>query len=356
MRKRILTLIFVFVLGFSVPLYSGQGAGAIAYITKEFGLDVIARAIASRVLSSIGNSVVSRIQNLGLEDGRRSPSFVQNWKKFLADAQNVGENQFRSQFNYVARNGILCSDLQGPLSLAFQANNVPAINIGQPEIYKELKQETLLPYQTKIRCTVPDLVRNDFRQDFERGGGWDTWSRLVEPQNNLAGALAMSMEELSKQRGSQKNARQNEVAAGSGFTGVQGPCRGNDKTLQCAFLGRVQTPGDILGKGAAGWLDDNKKMLVTSDELSEVIINILSAALGKIDNFAGNTSGGEPVSGNDTQTAPDFKSQVKDDCMNFCVDTRYNSCDSNTTLSPSEQILCRNDAYNVCNQQCSTTP
>lgn len=349
MRKRIFILIFVFILGFSTPLYFSQGAGVIAYITKEFGLDLVARALARKFLSNLGNGVVDSINKLGLEDGRSATSFVQNWKKFLADAQTVGENQFRSQLDYVSRNGILCGDLQGPLSLAFQANNIPAIDIGRSDRYQELKQDTLLPYQTKIRCTVPDQVRNDFRQDFEKGGGWDTWSRTVEPQNNLLGALGMSLEELYKQRGSQQKARQSETVAGGGFAGVQGPCRGEGKTSQCAFLGKVLTPGDILGKGAAGWLDDNKKFLVSSDELSEVLLNILSAALKKIENFSGVTVDGTDV----IQTAPDFKQQVKQDCLDTCVGPKYQSCNS-PAISPSEQVLCRNDAYNVCNQQCST--
>lgn len=352
MRKRIFILISVFILGFSTPLYFSQGAGAIAYITKEFGLDLIARALARKFLTSLGNGVVKSINNLGLEDGRPATSFVQNWKKFLADAQTVGENQFRSQLDYVSRNGILCGDLQGPLSLAFQANNIPAVDIGRSDRYQELKQDTLLPYQTKIRCSVPDQVRNDFRQDFERGGGWETWSRTVEPQNNLLGALGMSLEELYKQRGSQQKARQSETVAGGGFAGVQGPCRGSGKTSQCAFLGKTLTPAKILGEGAAGWLDDNKKFLVSSDELSEVLLNILSAALNKIGNFSGSTGSGDTV----TQTAPNFSQQAKQDCIDACTNPKFQACDNDTTTTPSEKVLCRNNAFNICNNEQCTAP
>ncbi|MDO8495551.1 MAG: hypothetical protein Q7S32_03470 [bacterium] len=292
MKRKLVILILIFALGFSAPFYASDGAGAIVYLNKEFALDTIARAISSRLMKKLGDGVVNSINNLGLEDGKQKPSFVQNWKEFLADAQTVGENQFRSQLKYAADKSILCGDLKSPLALAFQSTNVPFIDIGAKGKYDELKQGTLLPYQTKIKCTIPDKVREDFKKSFEKGGGWETWSRMVQPQNNIAGALSLSLEELVKQRSSQASARQSEVVAGSGFAGVQGACRdgakGGGQLSECTFLGQTLTPAEILSKGAAGWLDDNKKWLVSSDELSEVLISIFGAAINKLENFAAN--------------------------------------------------------------------
>ncbi|TSC74087.1 MAG: hypothetical protein G01um101444_384 [Parcubacteria group bacterium Gr01-1014_44] len=336
MKKRAILLLLIFVFGFTLPFYSSEGAGAIAYITKEFSLDTLARMIARRLLTNLGNGVVNSINNLGVNRGQREPSFVQNWKKFLSDAQSIGTNQFRSQLGYSVQRGILCDDLKGPLSLAFQAGNVPYVDIGNPDKRAELEQGSLTPFQTKMRCTVPDNVRSEFKKDFEKGGGWDTWSRLLEPQNNLAGATLASVDELQRQRGSQLKAQENETVAGGGFQGVKGACQkaadtdtgvmntvcyrncladlsddpeytstneGTDKMIrvctdrcrgqtalganaQCSFMGRTVTPAQILGKSAANVIDDNSKFLVTSDELSEVIVNIVSAIQNKIVNFA----------------------------------------------------------------------
>lgn len=327
MKKRALILLFIFSLGFSLPFYNADGAGAIAYISKEFGLDLVARAIAQSLLKKLGNGVVNSINSLGIDKSgvKGKPVFVQNWKELLADAQVVGENQFRSQLNYVVKKGILCEDMQDSLVKTFQGSKVPYIDIGEKGKYDELKQDTIIPYQTKIKCTVPNKVRKEFKKDFEKGGGWKTWSKMVEPQNNFAGALALSLEELGKQRSSQKEANKNESIAGGGFNGVRGACQkatsqnvadtvcfkncfteksgktyetclkectgatALGKDNQCAFLGKTLTPGKILGEGAAGWLDGHQKWLVSSDELSEVLISVVTAAVNKLADFGINT-------------------------------------------------------------------
>lgn len=362
MKKRITILLLVFSLGFSLPFYSSHGAGAIAYITKEFSLDTLARLIARRALSTLGNSVVNTINNIGVEDGQKAPSFVQNWKKFLADSQRIGENQFRAQLNYAITTGILCDDLKGPLSLAFQASNVPFVDVGDPDKNAELKQNTLTPFQTKMRCTIPDKTREEFKKDFEKGGGWDTWSRMLEPQNNLAGTTLLSVEELQRQRSSQEQSQTNEAVAGQGFQGAKGACRqatsvqdtvcykncqneqetkgtySNDPrplevictekcqgqtavgaNAQCSFMGKTVTPAKVLGEGAANFLDSNANFLVTSDELSEVVISIVSALQNKIVDFAGKAANGLlPGSGDFVeQQAPNFLEDALKDRKNL---------------------------------------
>lgn len=320
MRKKLLILILVFSAGFTAPMYLVSGAGAIAYISKEFGLDTIARALGRKALSRLSNGVIEKINTLGVTKSGKpgDPSFVQNWKGFLADAQTIGENQFRAQLSYVVDKGILCKDLQDPLVKGFNSKNIKGLNIGDPK-FAELKQDTTL-YQTKVKCTIPEKTRKDFSKNFEKGGGWKTWSRLMEPQNNLAGALSLSLEELHKQRSSQQEARKSEAVSGSGFKGVQDACKNIDVTAsscyqrcigytpkdkytpafcetecagdtggaesKCVFLGKTVTPAKLLGEGAANWLDSEGKWLASSDELSEVLINILTASLNKLTSFA----------------------------------------------------------------------
>lgn len=358
MKKKIVILLLIFSLTFGIPIYTARSAALILWVVKEFGLDLIARAISRKLLSSLQNGIINSINNLGLEKGQQVPSFVQNWKKFLADAQTIGENQFRAQLNYVITNGILCNDLKGPLALAFQASNVPFINIGEPDKNAELKQGSLIPYQTKIKCTIPDNVRADFKKSFEKGGGWETWSRLIEPQNNLAGALAISMEELSKQRGSQEDARQSEVVAGKGYAGVQGPCRGVGQNAECIFLGKTVTPADILGKGAAQWLDSNAQWFTSADELSEVLVNVLTATINKlgsfvsggfINNFSDVIQSATDTSGTPTQ---DLTGGAQADCVSACVANTSGSCD-NPLHTPEEKQACEDEARAACEQRCA---
>ncbi|OGN13364.1 MAG: hypothetical protein A3C71_01405 [Candidatus Yanofskybacteria bacterium RIFCSPHIGHO2_02_FULL_43_15c] len=328
-KVKLIILLLVFSFGFTAPFYYSSGAGAIAYITKEFGLDLIARTIARRLLTNLGNGVIQSINNLGVEGGQRSPSFVQNWKSFLSSAQTIGENQFRAQLNYAIQRGVICDDFKGPLALAFQARDIPFVDIGDPQKNAELKQNTLVPYQSKIRCTIPDRTRAEFKRDFERGGGWDTWNRMLEPQNNLAGATLLSIEELQKQRASQEESQGKEAVAGQGFQGVKGACqqavpaqaretvcyrncqvniplsvevsqrdshclnqcRGQTAlgaNAQCSFLGKTVTPAKILGDGASKFLDSNAEFLVSSDELSEILVSMIGQVLGKLANLAAN--------------------------------------------------------------------
>src|SRR3989344_6332528 len=359
-KTKFVILLLVFSFGFTAPFYISSGAGAIAYITKEFGLDLIARAISRKLLTSLSTGIIDSINQLGVEGGRPSAAFVQNWKRFLASAQVIGENQFRAQLNYTIQRGILCDDLIGALFLAFQAGNVPFIDIGNPNKSAELKQNTLTPFQTKMRCTIPDTTRAEFKKDFEKGGGWDTWSRLLEPQNNLSGATLLSIEELQKQRASQEQAHQNETTAGQGFQGVKGACTQaapaqvqdtvcfkncydtafeNDKNMtrakavplctnqckgatalganaQCSFLGDTVTPGKILGEAGANFIDANSKWFVSSDELSEVLLSIVGAAVNKLANF---TTKGLVTNATDIidQIAPDFSNDAQQDRQNL---------------------------------------
>lgn len=291
-KKRLLILILVFSFGFTTPFYFSLAVPSVdfSYIAKEFGLDLIARTISRKLLTDLSNATITSINKLGTDQRgtQGSPTFIQNWKSFLADAQVIGENQFRAQLNYSVEKGILCDDLKGPLSLAFQVTRKAITNdndIGLSSKNAELKQNTLTPFQTKVKCTIPDKTRQDFKNNFEKGGGWETWSRMLEPQNNLAGATMLSIEELQRQRASQEESRKSEAVAGQGFQGVQGPCQGLGPTSQCAFLGRTVTPAKILGEGASEFLDANSKWFVSSDELSEVLISIVNAAVNKLASF-----------------------------------------------------------------------
>lgn len=361
-KAKLIILVLVFVFGFTAPFYISSGAGAIAYISKEFGLDLIARIISRKLLSDLSNGMIEKINNLGSErPGETKPAFVQNWKTYLGEAQTVGENQFRAQLTYTIQKEILCSDLKGPLAKAFQVgnNNAPYIDIGTQSKYAQLKQNTLVPYQTKVRCTVPDKTRAEFKKDFAKGGGWDTWNRMLEPQNNLAGALSLSLEEMEIQRSSQEEAQKNEAVAGQGFQGVKGACQQATSAqagdtvcfkkcfeegikirkltveavtasctnqckgetalganAKCSFMGNTVTPAKIMGEGAANFIDANSRWLGTSDELSEVLFSMVGAITKKLVDFGTKKLQTEKTDEID-QKAPDYLDEAEEDRETF---------------------------------------
>lgn len=322
MKKRLFILVLIFSIGFSVPFHTSHGAGAIAYIAKEFGLDLVARLLARFGLDSLTEGILNTVNNLGSgsslegESGTKGPSFVRSWKRLMADAQKVGEDQFRAQLKYADKKGILCANLRPRLSSIFQTTNVPFIDIGQKKYNSELKQNTLLPFQTKIKCTVPNKVITEFTKDFEKGGGWETWVRMIEPQNNFAGALGIAFEELNKQRAKQEEAKKSEALAGQGFQGTTKRCEGLGQDSQCTFFGKTITPPKILQEGASKWIDANMEWLTSSDELSEVLVNILSKAIFKLADLTASKIVSDPEDRVE-QSAPDYLPSAEQDRQDF---------------------------------------
>jgi len=322
MKKKLVVFLLIFTLGFSVPFYASRGA---AYIIKEFTLDLIARLLARSVLDGLTNGIIGQVLTMATgnflegEGKPGQPSFVQDWKKFKAEAQRIGENQFRAQLRYVVDNSILCANLKKPLSQVFQPNIVPLLPIGDVKLNASLKQNTLLPFQTKIKCSIPDKTLADFTKDFAKGGGWETWARILEPQNNLAGVLAISMEELNKQRGSQEEALLQEAAAGEGFKPGRKPgsCQGGGQDGSCVFFGKTITPPKLLSEGATKWIDSNLEWLTSSDELSEVLSAILDAAINKLADFTAGKildGGGNANAG---ENAPNPQDSINQDLQNI---------------------------------------
>src|SRR3989344_922056 len=221
MRRYLLTFTIVFLIAWPLAAPVANGAAAIAYITKEFGLDVVARLLARTFLNQLSNNVIKTVNTLG-DGGSAGPTFIQDWKKLLGEAEGMGLNQFRAQVGYLVQNNITCDSLKQPLGKIFNSEAVGSVNIGG--FLDKLRHGALVDYQTALKCTVPKAVSDEFGKDFKLGGGWDTWARMLEPQNNLTGALALSLEELAAQRGKQTDARQTEAVSGQGFTGIKNGC------------------------------------------------------------------------------------------------------------------------------------
>ena len=97
MRRYLLTFTIVFLIAWPLAAPVANGAAAIAYITKEFGLDVVARLLARTFLNQLSNNVIKTINTLGDGSGTKGPTFIQDWKKFLGEAESMGLNQFRAQ-------------------------------------------------------------------------------------------------------------------------------------------------------------------------------------------------------------------------------------------------------------------
>ncbi len=310
----------------------GSWAQATAFITKEFGLDLVARVIARTLLNKMVSGLITKIQTGG-EGGK--PAFVQNWRNFQTDAQYRGEDVFRS----ILAGTKLCGYFEKDIKGLFKAGN-ELKSLGQ-----NLRVDNFDPFKLRTNCTMPSNFNiANYQKDFAGNGGWNAWSRMLEPQNNYYGALFGSLDEAARQRNLEAQAGAQEAQAGSGYTSIRGACKNQlagtvqegptqPSQARCTFMGKVFTPADLLGKTAASTIDKDLSWLVTSDELSEVVINVITASINRLANLATSKAA------NDYATAPEVRDPTQDN-YKACI----NSCNALGADSPD---------YQACTLQCS---
>lgn len=347
-------IIILFVLGLAITPFlavnasdfGGSWAQATAFITKEFGLDLVARGIARQLLNGLVSGLINKIQTGGSDGG---PAFVQNWRNFQTDSQYRGENVFRS----ILSSATLCGYASGGIKSLFSATGTSAsgtsgtgtsgsgavctvsgdrsscpsgsinsctnpkcegsgvscnsnadcpLNPNTRDYAQCLgtcsgntnsasgqntRTGNFDPFALRSNCTMPpNFNPTSYQSDFSGNGGWSAWSRMLEPQNNYYGLLFGSLDEAARQRALEQSGDVNEAVGGSGYTSIRDTCAGEGANSKCVFMGKVFTPGDLLGKTAASTIDADLGWLVTSDELSEVIINIINASINRLANLA----------------------------------------------------------------------
>ena len=315
--------------------------------TKEFGLDTAARFLARGLLKVTINTVIKKIQTAGREG--RSPSFVQEWRNFLTQGQYRGESIFRS----ILANTEFCVDFGNNVRMNFGVSSDTV-----SRLLRNTRTNNFDPFTLRARCTMPQgWTLDNYRGDFNGRGGYSALLRLSEPQNNGYGALLMTLAEASNQRDLEQWADQAEAQAGSGYTGIRRSlsgrgscddprpsspggqrcviptgsyfgtcsgsgvqctrdetCRGGDpSTARCTFLGFTTTPGQLLGETAANAIDSNIGWLITSDEVSEVIVAIIYAVIDRLDDYT------QPIR-DDALARQGMRPPVTTDPYTACVD------------------------------------
>ena len=166
-------------------IINGVTAGSSTSLAvKEYVLDTIARAIARSLLNVAVSGIINKIQTGGRDGG---PAFVQNWRNFQTDAQYRGENVFRS----ILASTTLCNYTSVGIKSLFGANQRVS-STGQ-----NLRVNNFDPFSLRAACTMPSNFNlTNYQNDFAGNGGWNAWSRMLEPQNNFYGSLFISLDEF----------------------------------------------------------------------------------------------------------------------------------------------------------------
>jgi hypothetical protein len=258
--------------------------------SKELIKDPIARCIARQVLDSMNEGILKITRTGGRNGG---PSFVTNWRNFILEAQYRGEDIFKGML----ASSNLCNYFGQSLKKNFGAER--KINLSSIRT----RVGDLQSFQTKIRCTLPpNFDIENYKNNFSENGGWETFSRLVEPQNNFFGAYLMSLEELEKQRSLEERTDIYQTQ-GHGFTSKQS-CKLKGPNGRCLIYNDIETPADIIKELSAEALKTELNWVVGTDELNELVSNMFKTLINRLSNLSG--SKGLSETADSLETDPGF--------------------------------------------------
>ncbi|OGM98349.1 MAG: hypothetical protein A2915_04565 [Candidatus Yanofskybacteria bacterium RIFCSPLOWO2_01_FULL_41_34] len=267
--------------GGSVPVYDESLLKT--YKSKEYSQDVETRCAAIEILNYLNVNINSLARTSGRNGG---PAYVRNWRIFQTDAQYRGEGIFRAMLS----NTKLCDYFSNDLKGLFGATK-------RSPLPKNTRTGNFDPYALQTNCTMPsNFSMADYQKDFSGNGGWQAWSRMLEPQNNYYGALLGALDEAAKQRTLEESADLNQVTANKGFTGKSGKdasssCKTKDAKGKCLEYKDIQTPGDIIAESVAASIKSELDIVISADEVNELLSTAVTVLLNRLNNFSNSKEG-----------------------------------------------------------------
>ncbi len=311
-RKKIISIILVAIL---LEACFTPFANATDWATAaEWAANTALKAAAQAVYRNVTNQIISKIQTAG-ENGK--PAFVQNWISYLTQSQYKGEGIFRAELSTAH----LCDYLSTDIKKTFGVDP----NAKTPLAGQNTRTDSSQPFNLQANCTMPaGFTPQKYQQDFAGNGGWDTFSRMLEPQNNSMGLMALSQDEMTKQRSLAESAATDE-ANGTGFTGAKGACKLQGPGGICLISGDILTPGSILDQGTANALNGSIGFLTTADAASGAIAALVNFATDKLFNLSASTTSNSSTS--DVQTTNNSYNQE------FCTAKDDMSLEAKTYIS-----------------------
>jgi len=177
-------------------------------------LRMVAQKLDNIILNKLGVATSGVLGN--------SPHFITNWRNNILSSQARGNDLFRS----ILADATLCPYFNNGLKTAFGAEKYVGTMVGT--IVKNVtgqvtyQNQTYTPglpsFQNLANCTLPSNFNiNTFQNDFAKGGGWDVWNQLIQPQNNFFGVYAMALSEQQKQIALENQANTNQNIANQGY-------------------------------------------------------------------------------------------------------------------------------------------
>ncbi len=169
---------------------------------KEYGLDGIARFIARQAMNRLRYNLIRWAQGGFRADN--NPLSINSWKGFFKDAINFGSSRFIHEFNLTALCNPIKFTIGDKLGLNQNYYNIPYYS----------------GFQYYGSCTLKKVVGN-VDAFFENPSislyGWDTWTALGLPNNNVWGVMLLAAERRAELESEEKEEAEHEGDAGQGY-------------------------------------------------------------------------------------------------------------------------------------------
>ena len=251
--------------GLAVPVSEG------AMRRKEGILDIAARCTARQLFDGGISGMLDIVRKQG-RDGEAA--YVKDWRNFQTSAEYRGEDIFRAMLSKTK----LCDYFSKDIKTVFGATNQKALPSST-----QTRVSNFDPFVLRANCTLPSNFKiEEYQKDFVKNGGWQAFSRLLEPQNNYYGVLFSSLNEAEKQRELEKTADTNEALSGQGYTAKRKACQSVGQGARCVVLGTILTPGATLSGAVNSTFQSELAWLANSDEINEVIATLTERFVNRL--------------------------------------------------------------------------
>ena len=248
--------------------------------SKEYSQDTETRCAAIEILNYLNININGLVRSSGRDGG---PIFIRNWRNFQTESQYRGEGIFRA----VLSNTTLCDYIDKDIKSLFGITKKIPLD-------KSIKTRTgnADPYALRANCTMPSNFNlTNFQKDFSGNGGWQAFSRMLEPQNNYYGTLFGALGESAKQRALEESSDLNQALANKGLLGKSGKdandsCLQTDDTGKCLAYKNIQTPGTVIAESIAASINSELNIIVSADEVNELISTAVFVLLNRLNNLS----------------------------------------------------------------------
>ncbi|MBP9822205.1 MAG: hypothetical protein KBC81_02035 [Candidatus Pacebacteria bacterium] len=263
--------------------------------TKAYVTDVIARCAARTILNTMVANIFDIMRTSGRDGG---VTFIRNWTNFQLAAQYRGENIFRAELSTAQ----LCDYLADGIKKSFGVDP----NKKTPISGQSTRTDSLQPFSVSSKCTMPaGFSMSKYQNDFAGNGGWDAFSRMLEPQNNAWGLTAMSQTEITKQRGLAVSADLAQAQAGSGYIGTSGRGKADSCAVKspngndCIVYNDIKTTGSYIAANVAASINAELTWITSAQSLGSIVANLTEVLLNRMLD-QGNPDEGLPRSADET--------------------------------------------------------